>query len=219
MLCSSHGVHGRLKPLFKTVRWKSLSCGLNCCSYKFWLDQGYDFLQQNVCVWCVCIGNFFLLNKSTICFFLCLFHFLPSTPGLCSPACTSAVLDQYETWWRRYQAYFYETSTEGLSLQCNWKQTPVALLKYMWWLQSQRISRSKGVVWVSLFSRYQQFPSLLPHHLLHRGISMYLQQAEFLILGWKWWKLHWLLVLACSPLLLSFSLLPQVMKLQAELLC
>lgn len=81
-------------------------------------------------MWCVCIRNFFFfffLNKNTIFFFLVFFHFLPSMPGLCStPACTSAVLDQYKRWWRRYQTFFYETSTEGHTGSCCFSAIHVA---------------------------------------------------------------------------------------------
>lgn len=136
---------------------------------------------------CVCgvfvyVTSFFFLNKNTIFFSLAFFRFLPSMPGLCSTsACTSPVLDQYKRWWRRYQTFFYETSTEGHTGSCCFSTIRVATVN-----PEDFQIRSWGGGCVSFFRRYQQFPSLLPRCLLLCwGISIRLQKEEFLNPGWK----------------------------------
>lgn len=59
-------------------------------------------------------------------------------------------------------------------------QAPLVFLKYIWQLQSQRVSRSSRG-WVSLLRSYQQFPCLPPELILFFwGICTQLARSRIL---------------------------------------
>lgn len=140
-------------------------------------NQGCNILQQKTCVYVVCLDTELLIFNKSMLFFLVFFHFLPSTPHLCSaPSCSSAVLDQYKRWWRSCQTILYETSTRGHTCSAN-GNTRSSCFSKMYapaaWPEAFQME-AEGVC-------AQEVPAV-PHFLplLHQGISRHLQKALFL---------------------------------------
>lgn len=122
----------------------------------------------------------FHLNKSTICFFC--FSFISSPARQVS----AALLPAPQLCWTHpgdcgggIGLFSMKSPLMNIIVMQLETQAPVAFQKYIWQLQSQRVSRSNRG-WVSLLRRCQQFPFLI---LFFVGISTQLAKRRNLEAG------------------------------------